>query len=116
MLPGDCRPAMHAARLLYREIGHELRRRGANSVDRRAIVPRSRKAWRLLGAVTASCVPRAPSAAAPLPEARFLVELAAEHTPAAQSRPYAERLAWVIALFERLERLERADAGAVAGP
>ena len=50
-LPLGCRPAMHAARLLYREIGHEVRRRGLDSVSGRAVVPWSRKS-RLLAAAS----------------------------------------------------------------
>lgn len=42
-LPRTSRPGMHAARLLYAEIGRELERRGCDSVSRRAVAPFSRK-------------------------------------------------------------------------
>ncbi|MFY9511464.1 MAG: phytoene/squalene synthase family protein, partial [Rubrivivax sp.] len=44
LLPFDCRPGIQAARLLYAEIGHEVARRGGDSVERRAVVPPARKA------------------------------------------------------------------------
>ena len=37
-LPVSCRPAIHAARLIYREIGEEVRRRAHDSVTGRAVV------------------------------------------------------------------------------
>ena len=42
-LPADCRAAIHAANLIYAEIGHQLRREGLNSVDQRTVVGTSRK-------------------------------------------------------------------------
>lgn len=42
-LPLACRPAIHAARLIYREIGEEVRRRGHDSVSSRAVVSGWRK-------------------------------------------------------------------------
>ena len=42
-LPADCRPAMHAARLLYAEIGRTVESNGYDSVTRRAVVPTARK-------------------------------------------------------------------------
>ena len=43
MLPRDCRMAIRAARLLYSNIGEEVRRRGGDSVTARAVVPGGRK-------------------------------------------------------------------------
>jgi phytoene synthase len=75
-LPRDCRRGIQAARLLYAEIGHELRRKGLDSVSRRTVVPLGRKAAVLARAVV---VPEAATAAAPgnfapLEQTRFLVE------------------------------------------
>ena len=80
MLPRDCRMAIRAARLLYSNIGAEVRRRGGDSVASRAVVPGGRKLGllaRSYGAwFTAS---RAPEAGDPpaLPAVRFLVEAVA---------------------------------------
>ena len=50
MLPGACRPSIHAARLLYAEIGRAVEG-GHDSVTRRAVVSTARK-LALLGAAT----------------------------------------------------------------
>ncbi len=72
-LPLACRPGINAARLLYAEIGHEVARRGLDSVSARAVVPGARKAALLLRR------PPAGPRAAPLPPLaanRFLVDAA----------------------------------------
>ncbi len=43
LLPAACRPAIRAARLIYREIGCAVERQGCDSVSRRAYVPTRRK-------------------------------------------------------------------------
>jgi phytoene synthase len=109
-LPLSCQPGMHAARLLYAEIGHELVRRGLDSVSRRAVVPVGRKARRLAGALAATALPRQINSAAPLPETHFLVEALAELSAlAVMPGPVPwwnlyDRGLWLIDLFERLER------------
>ena len=113
-LPGDCRPGIYAARLLYAEIGNELRRRGFDSVSRRAVVPIQRKAW-LVGRAVAQLARAKPGASfPPLEETRFLVEAAAAAPVPPQSPGAAlenvpwwklyDRGVWLIGLFERLER------------
>ena len=110
-LPLACRPGINAARFLYAQIGHEVARRGMNSVDARAVVGASRKAWVLLGALGASFPARGAGAMPPLPATRFLVEAAAsEPLPPRDPRVSwypAERAVWVIELFDRLERRDR---------
>lgn len=109
-LPLACRPGINAARLLYRQIGLEVRRRGGNSVDGRAVVPVPRK---LLGLAQAAGTLR-PSARAlhepPLPATAFLVQalprIAADAAPAWWQ--LHTRGLRVLALFERLERWDRA--------
>jgi phytoene synthase len=116
-LPADCRPAIHAARVLYAEIGRELERQGLDSVSRRAVVPASRKFAVLLR----SCaVPLASPYRGHEPASRqtaFLIEAvdsALPTVPRAKSMPWhriRDRAIWVIDLFERLERraqIERA--------
>jgi 15-cis-phytoene synthase len=122
-LPPGCRPGINAARYLYAEIGHEVARQGCDSVSRRAVVPSSRKAWlltRSLAPVTAS----AGQAAAPALDAvQFLVDAAVSAPPpvpkTAAAPPWwnlQERVIWVIALFERLERADRNRYGSPALP
>lgn len=110
-----CRPGMHAARLLYAEIGREVARRGFDSVNQRAVVSWQRKMRIVAEALVAAT--RAPSATAveSLPEANFL--LAAMPVDSVRERtraPYVEdRVVWLIDLFERLERRDRAMGSAV---
>lgn len=118
-LPWGCRPGIHAARLIYAEIGRELERRGLDSVTQRAVVPGSRKARLLLSALTAAVIPDNRESAPPLAEARFLVEAAAAPVapePNCMNRPgslrweFGSQIIWVIDLFERLERRDRQRA------
>ncbi|MEM7500340.1 MAG: phytoene/squalene synthase family protein [Pseudomonadota bacterium] len=64
-LPRDCRPGIAAARLLYREIGREVRRRGMNSVLSRAIVPCAHKSRLLVRALGATALPGVTPTGAP---------------------------------------------------
>jgi len=81
-LPRDCRPAIHAARLVYAEIGQQLRRDGLNSVESRAYVPTRRKITLIARATRVWLV--APDCAAlqhsALPEVQYLVDAAAVHS------------------------------------
>ncbi len=52
-LPGDCRIAIRAARLVYAEIGTVVRARGFDSVTSRAVVPLWRKVTLMLEAIGA---------------------------------------------------------------
>ena len=72
-LPLRCRAGIGAARHLYAEIGHEVRRRGCNSVRQRAVVSPRRKA-QLLPRVLAAALPRRAQPLPPLAETAFLVE------------------------------------------
>jgi 15-cis-phytoene synthase len=123
-LPRGCRPGIFAARLLYAEIGRAVAANGYDSFSRRAVVPAARKARLLARALAASVVagPRAPEAK-PLPANRFLVEALARGAPGASVTPMAAlvtpawwdlsaRVCWVLDLFERLERSDRATAPA----
>lgn len=108
-LPAGCRAGIGAARLIYAEIGRAVARRGYDSVKTRAVVPVTRKLV-LLGAASARSAlwPRTRLADPPLPAARFLIE-AALSAPAAV--PVATgldaRVAWLVALYDRLERRDR---------
>lgn len=102
-LPRDCRPAIRAARLVYAEIGHELRRRGLDSISQRTVVGRSTKLALMARASGAAlAVPgRAATILPALPAIQFLVDAAKHEEPAHPSRSFDERVVWVIDLFER---------------
>ena len=119
-LPLACRPGINAARFLYAGIGHEVARRGLDSVSQRAVVPRARKAWLLARAMVSLSPARAAQPELCLPAVAFLVQAAADGPPSqcqpqsTRSAPWwrinqrvAERAVWVIDLFERLERHEQ---------
>jgi phytoene synthase len=120
-LPQACRPGMYAARLLYAEIGNEVERRGFDSVSQRAVVPWRRKARILADACVAAKRQWAAAPAAELIEGEFLLDTFApqpltsalpEDTARERARwPAVEdRVVWLVDLFERLERRDRAAA------
>ncbi len=112
-LPFACRPGIHAARLLYAEIGREVERHGCDSVTRRAVVSRGRKVLLLARSLAAVMGGENNAAAAPLPEAQYLIDAVAA-TPAARPARGVQRnrgatalqgrAIWLINLFEQLER------------
>jgi phytoene synthase len=113
MLPPSCRLGLHAARLIYAEIGHEVERQRYDSVSRRAVVSASRKMRLLADALVTSFARRDAIVDYVEPAARFLIEAVAATSPpvAAASRPrsksVAESAVWVLDLFERLERRDQ---------
>jgi phytoene synthase len=111
-LPAACRPGMQAARLLYREIGREVERRGLDSVSRRAVVPGARKLMVLARAAGVAAIPSRLDRAAPLEQTRFLVEWAQTGSSArlAEAIPWWDidgRMAALVDLFARLEQRDR---------
>ncbi len=110
-LPLAMRPGINAARFLYAAIGHEVARRGLDSVQQRAVVGRARKAGLLFAALLA-CRPSGAHRVAPaLPAAQFLIDaVTLRPGPAvAPERPPVGRVVWLIDLFDRLERHERSE-------
>lgn len=105
MLPQGCRPSIHAARVLYAEIGREVERNGCDSVSRRAVVS-SRRKFRLLGEAIGACFRSSPPTGHPaLPEAQFLVDaVALAGNPIHPPRTMDERAQWLTDLFTRLEK------------
>ncbi len=125
-LPPDCRSAIHAARLVYSEIGHLVAAGGHDSVTGRAVVSKVRK----LVLVARACAPGlslagllrpSPPEAPALAEVQFLIDaVAAErrHAPARRIedfslvrplRGFRRRTVGVIELFEKV--LARENAG-----
>jgi 15-cis-phytoene synthase len=104
-LPADCRPGMHAARLLYREIGCEVLRRPAARLGERAVVPASRKAALLSRAMVAAIIGSERDDAPPLEAVRFMIDAVREQVrPVMHPSEQPARIVWLITLFERLER------------
>jgi phytoene synthase len=119
-LPLGCRPGIGAARLLYSEIGHEVARRGCDSVCQRAVVSPARKAAllpRVLASAARPGIRFSRQALPPLEETRFLVEAVESHpatqpararrVPARDRRTVEDRAVWVLDLFQRLEERDR---------
>lgn len=115
-LPVDCRPAIHAARLMYAEIGMEVARRGYDSVSGRAVVSTRRKLALVARALTATALPAAKHDPGVLTAAQPLIgEIArqdAHRPPPANGvgRGFGEQIVGVLELFERLERRDRVGA------
>lgn len=103
-LPARCRSAMGAARLLYAEIGHEVARNHCDSISRRAVVPPQRKLTTLLR-LPALVLGSAPALDEPaLAATGFLVSASVASQPAVVQTGSEGRLAWMLELFEDLER------------
>ncbi len=116
-LPIAARPAIFAARLIYAEIGREVRASGYDSVSRRAVTSGGRKAAlaaeALVRAGVSSIMPRNPVLhAPPLPETAFLV------AAAAQAAPGVARADNLTSIFRELRRrdAERMTAFRAARP
>ncbi len=114
-LPVECRPAIHAARLMYAAIGREVSRRGGDSVSSRAVVSARRKLFLLAEALIAATRRNGISEHTTLPEAEYLLEAIAHHDrtrglagdPLAGGTLFERELSRVLGVFERLERLDR---------
>jgi phytoene synthase len=115
-LPRDCRPAIRAARLVYAEIGSQLRREGLDSIQRRTVVSGRRKLALMARASAAAWQTAATGQAlAPLPAIQYLVQATARAPGAdrpATASPNGRsdgRIGWVLELFERqaAARLQR---------
>ena len=118
-LPAECQPGINAARFIYADIGRVLQSMGYDSVSGRAVVSIQRKLWLLLKAYWQTAASASSVATAPLAATRYLVEAVTESVPAAHARPRSPGSAlswwrmrsqalWLIDLFERMERRERA--------
>lgn len=115
LLPVPCRPGIGAARLIYAEIGRSVARQSWDSLSRRAVVPTRRKLALLAASVarTASW-PDAARADPPVAAARFLVEAAAgAPRRALETNDLDARIAWLVELYDRLERRDRSARLAV---
>lgn len=124
-LPPNCRPAIHAARLMYAEIGREVLRRAGDSVSERAVVPARRKALLLAQAFSAAALvsPAAGDDTPVLPAVEFLITAVQRHDAryGIEADPLVAESAltreWVrmLGTFERLEMHERQRRGSLSG-
>lgn len=76
-LPADCRPAIRAARLIYADIGREVRARGCDSIGGRAHTSTARRLVLLLRARRDPSEASVSTAAPPLAVAHPLIDAAA---------------------------------------
>lgn len=110
-LPARCRPGIYAARLLYSGIGHELLRRGGDSVSQRTVVPGFRKLGLTARALVPPRVDAAHLHAEPLPQVRYLIRAVdAQPTPEpvrADKSGLAGDVEWVLSVVAELERRDR---------
>lgn len=122
-LPADCRPAIHAARLMYAEIGREVARRDGDSVSQRAVVSGRRKALLIAQALSATVQSNVESKDWPVePVAQFLLTAVEHYDLERGARPdplegesvFAREVIWVLGVFERLEREQRSQALSVS--
>lgn len=117
-LPRDCRSAILAARLIYAEIGQQLRREGLDPCTRRAIVPTSRKLVLLACAsVQSGWVGRSSGVVPPLAAIAYLVDHchtleSTAFSSGISTRPFSQRMAWMLEMFERVEARRQAERDA----
>ncbi len=121
-LPRACRPAIHAARLIYAEIGREVAMRDHDSISDRAVVSTPRKVALLARALGATVLPSGSASIPSLAETRFLVDaVVAAHPSAAgavASIPWwnlYEQMVRTIDLIEKLERRDRPETNDSVG-
>ncbi len=108
MLPKRCRPAIHASRLLYSGIGHQVALNGYDSISRRAVVPKAKKIALLGKAIQASLFTAGSRSYPVLPEAAFIVDaVAAAPEPKRLPETFDERAEWVTNLFVRLQKTDQ---------
>jgi phytoene synthase len=120
-LPRDCRSAILAARLIYAEIGQQLRREGLDPCAQRAVVPASRKLVLLACAsLQSGWMGRSAAAVPPLAAIAYLVNQCdtledTAFSSGISTRPFNQRMAWMLEMFERVEvrrQVERDSAPA----
>jgi phytoene synthase len=115
-LPWSCRPGIGAARLLYAEIGAQVRRGGLDSVTSRAVVPGSRKLALLLSSLGRVLPPALEVSAPTAAQAQYLVDAVAATPPRRQVRvsilqALDDRAAWLADLLVRLDERDRMARG-----
>ena len=122
-LPASCRPGIRAARTLYAEIGHQLRRDRFDSVSSRTVVSAKRKLHLLARCTRSPMIDPLALGLPCVPQAQFLIDSLGPD--AADQTHTTHRLAWwnipghavwVIDLFERLGQRDRGADTSTASP
>ena len=107
-LPASCQPCVMTARLLYGEIGEEVRRRGHDSISGRAVVSPSRKCRVIGGLGRLGRLSRDRLDLDPLPETRFLLEaVAAAPLPSRSADEGESKVEWMLDMYAELQRRDR---------
>ena len=107
-LPRGCQPCVMTARLLYSEIGEEVRRRGHDAISNRAVVSPARKCRVVGGLGRIGSLSTAQLKADALPETRFLLDaVAAAPLPAASREEPIGRVEWILDMFAELQRRDQ---------
>ena len=101
-LPIGCRPGIATARRLYAAIGHEVARRGYDSVSTRARIGAGGKLALAAGSLLAAPFPGPIMDAPPLAAARDLVA-AIPGAPRLLNRGWTAQLSWLVELFGQLD-------------
>lgn len=108
-LPAPCRPAIHAARRIYAEIGREIERKNYNSIDSRATSSTTRKLALLGLAGMDAATPCEPKSCPALRETAFLIEAVLRSAPPVLPPDTGVKgsAIRVLDVFERLARVEQ---------
>ncbi len=106
-LPWACRPAINAARLLYRGIGQVVGENRHDSVSTRAVVATHRKLGLVLRAMLEAPLIAGRPAAPPLEATQFLVDAVRAGSAAGLDQGFDSRTEWVIDLFSQLRERDR---------
>ncbi|WP_439574777.1 phytoene/squalene synthase family protein [Phreatobacter sp.] len=101
-LPLACRPAIHAARLIYAEIAVLLAARGFDSITHRAVVPRHRKVALLARALVDTGFGTRSGRERALAEVQFLIDAVETQDAIVAGLPGFARLADINAGLERV--------------
>jgi phytoene synthase len=117
LLPAACRPAIHAAARIYREIGAEAERAGFDTVGARVSTSTGRKVSLALAALADTALVRGDADAPALSETRFLVLAVPPAEPEIRDPSWwnvGEHWGRLADILHELERRDRA-AGQASG-
>ncbi len=107
-LPSGCQPCVMTARLLYGEIGEQLKRQHCDPMLGRAVVSPARKCRAMGGLGRLGRLDLTPLPEAPLAETAFLIDaVRLAPLPAVGGEEPVSRVEWMLDLFAELERRDR---------
>lgn len=113
LLPAACRPAIHAAARIYREIGCEAERAGFDTVSRRVSTSTGRKLALAAAGLADAALARGETQAPPLGETDFLVRAVPSPGPAEPEPAWwqvGEQWGRLAAILHEVELRERASS------